>query len=403
MTTRTTPLLTARQVHLITFGIFVCLVVLGEFYLRQFLLATVNDKPKTSQDFIAFYAASAITLDGDPASVYNPSELLEKEREIVPDSKNIPWFYPPTYLSLISPLALTDYLTSRLLFFAAGLALFLYAAHQWMRWPGGLFAVAAFGPVFANFSFGQNGLFTASFILLALLHMERKPWLAGLFIGLLAIKPHLGVLIPIALLAGRQYRVFLWATIFTAAFVMIANLQFGSETWLAFIDRLDAARDHLLAAQLSLPVMISTMANLLLLGASPRVAFFCQAMLALPFIVVMIRIWRHSNSPYLRGASLGLATLMCSPYLFDYDLTWMALPIGLLALHARQTGWLRGESAVLCVAWALPLMDFLAVLAGSSQWFPYNVWLPMNLILLWLLHRRFTRSAWQNALPDKTP
>ena len=71
---------------------------------------------------------------------------------------------------------------------------------------------AAFPAVFINIGHGQNGFLTAALLGGALHWLDRKPWLAGILIGLLAYKPQFGVLIPIALLAGQR-----WTTIGAAA------------------------------------------------------------------------------------------------------------------------------------------------------------------------------------------
>ncbi|WP_434715397.1 hypothetical protein [Paraburkholderia sp. A3RO-2L] len=42
--------------------------------------------------------------------------------------------------------------------------------------------------------------------------------------------------------------------------------------------------------------------------------------------------------------------------MYDYDLAWLAFPIGWLALTGLRTGWLRGEREVVVAAWLLPLV-----------------------------------------------
>lgn len=388
MATRTTPLLTAHQVHLITFSTFILLVVFGVFFFQNRILPIENGFPKTPQDFLAFYSASSLTIDGKVAAIYDAEKFIAYEKKLIPSTNGIPWFYPPTYLFMTLPLALTDYVTSQLIFFCAGLLLFLIASHIWLRWPGGLFAAAAFAPVLLNLTYGQNGLFTASFILFALYYMHRRPWLAGLFISMLVIKPHLGILIPIALVLGRYFRVFVWASLFSLLWITLSWLHFGIDSWHAFISRLAAASEHLHDGKLMLNNMISLLANMRQLGIQSEAALVLHVLYTIPFIAVMITVWLKSNSPALQGASLGLATLAFSPYLFDYDLTWQALPIGLLAIHASQTSWLKGESSLLSLAWSLPLIDQILTLAGSNEWFPYSLWPVMNLALLLLLYRR---------------
>src|SRR5262245_42371561 len=57
-------------------------------------------------DFMAFYAASKLTLSGEPAAVFDLTRLAAAEHEVAPGSQDIfQWAYPPTYQLLIAPLA----------------------------------------------------------------------------------------------------------------------------------------------------------------------------------------------------------------------------------------------------------------------------------------------------------
>ena len=64
--------------------------------------------------------------------------------------------------------------------------------------------------------------------------IERRPALAGVLIGLLTYKPHLGLLFPIALIAGGHWRAFATATIAAVLIAAASWLVFGSESWNAF-------------------------------------------------------------------------------------------------------------------------------------------------------------------------
>ena len=58
--------------------------------------------------------------------------------------------------------------------------------------------------VFINAVGGQNGTWTAALFGGGLSLLERRPLLAGGLLGLLSYKLQLGLLIPVALLAGRH-------------------------------------------------------------------------------------------------------------------------------------------------------------------------------------------------------
>jgi hypothetical protein len=60
--------------------------------------------------------------------------------------------------------------------------------------------------------------------------LDRRPLLAGLLVGLLTIKPQLGVLIPVLLIASGRWRVFTVATVTALALAAAAVMLFGMQT-----------------------------------------------------------------------------------------------------------------------------------------------------------------------------
>ena len=116
------------------------------------------------------------------------------------------WHYPPFFFAIALAVAALPY----------ALGLVALAGRELCRLSRGasarscraretLLVAAAFPAVLVNIGHGQNGFLTAALLGGALLLLDRRPWLAGVLIGLLAYKPQFGVLIPIALLAGRRW------------------------------------------------------------------------------------------------------------------------------------------------------------------------------------------------------
>ena len=106
-------------------------------------------------------------------------------------------------LLLITPLALMAHVPALLVWLAAGWYAFYRALRLAMPGQGApLLALAAPG------GFHQRGrrTWTAALFGGGLSLLERRPLLAGGLLGLLIYKPQLGLLIPVALLAGRHWR-----------------------------------------------------------------------------------------------------------------------------------------------------------------------------------------------------
>lgn len=64
--------------------------------------------------------------------------------------------------------------------------------------------------------------------------LERCPFLAGICTGLLAYKPHLAVLFPVAFLAGRQWRAIAGALCCLGGLPALSWLVLGSATLTAY-------------------------------------------------------------------------------------------------------------------------------------------------------------------------
>ena len=88
----------------------------------------------------------------------------------------------------------------------------------------------------------QNGAWTAALFGGGLGLIERKPLIAGGLLGLLVYKPQLGILIPIALLAGRHWRAFAAATIVACTLIALSALIFGAEIWGEYVRNLAVLR-----------------------------------------------------------------------------------------------------------------------------------------------------------------
>jgi len=67
----------------------------------------------------------------------------------------------------------------------------------------------------------------------------------------------------------------------------------------------------------------------------------------------------------MQAAALVTATLLMTPYMMDYDLVILALPIAWLALEGRRSGFLPWEKSLVALAWLLPL--FARTLAGKAM------------------------------------
>jgi arabinofuranan 3-O-arabinosyltransferase len=252
------------------------------------------------------------------------------------------------------------------LFVAAALSLIPYAT-AWLVWTVGTFPAylgavraiigdrvgyylgAAFPAVLANFIVGQNGFLTAGLIGGALMLIERRPALAGVLIGLLTYKPHLG-LFPIALVAGGHWRVTATATVVAMLMAAASWLAFGSESWEAFFVSIGHTSQAFLSDGWADWSKLQTAFGLTrMLGGGETLAWTVQIALALVTAAGVAVLCRSRLGYEIKAAALATGALLATPYLYMYDLVVLAVPLAFLCrLGAR--GFLPHELTAIGVA-----------------------------------------------------
>jgi hypothetical protein len=319
---------------------------------------TIDMKGKPlGYDFITFWGASHLGLSGHQVDAYDILKLFDAERVAVPKlSTFYVWYYPPSFYLVILPLALMPYIVAYLSFVLTTLACYVALLSRVIRNKHAWCYLAAFSGLWMNLFHGQNAFLTASLAGAALMCLPRRPILAGFLIGLFAIKPHLALLFPVALIAIGAWSTFITAGVTAILFMALGAAVMGVGTFKASLASLGLARHFLEVGFLPWAKMPTVFAFARLLGTPVYAAYAIHAVVAVGAVLAVWRVWRRCQDWQLRGAALMTATFLVSPYLFDYDLAWLAFPIAWIALGGVRDGWLRGEREVLVAAWLLPLV-----------------------------------------------
>lgn len=314
------------------------------------------EKPTTT-DFASFYAAGRLAAAGTPALAYDHAAHLAAEwAATTPGVDYQFFFYPPVFLLLAAPLSFFPYLVGFTIFEAATLLLYLLALRPILASPGRLWLVPAlaYPAVFWTLGLGQNAFLSAALFALGTRWLEERPGRAGLALGALIYKPHLGLLIPLALLAGRHWRAFGGAALAAAGLVALSWLLFGTGTWLAYLHEFLGAHDTFENGRIELAGMITVFAAARLLGVPTAFAYAAQAVAGLAAAgAVAWLFWRRAPLP-LRAAGLLAATMLALPVLLLYDLMLLAVAGAWLLAYARERGLGRGTGAVLLAGYAAP-------------------------------------------------
>lgn len=336
-------------------------------------------------DFIAFWSAARALALGEAHELYRPEFFDALLRQFGPplDHFGLTWQYPPSMFLLIRPLGALPFGAAYAAWCAAGLVLFYIVLRRLTQSvDAGLFAALS-PPVFAAFVTGQNILFTAPLLFAASMLARRKPELAGLCAGLLTIKPQLGVLIPIAFIAGGHWRAFRWAIYGAASLALTSLLFYGDEPWRAWLGSLAGVSGGMESGAYPLFKMPTVFASAGLIGAPAPLAWTLQALSLALSAYLVAHVWRRARSDDLKAAVLCAATFFATPYAYYYEFALLCLPVAVVAVRGVREGWLPAERVVLAALFIAPLL-----LPGPPRQWGLQPALLVPLAALALAYRR---------------
>jgi arabinofuranan 3-O-arabinosyltransferase len=346
----------AQPVVLICFALAVAhAVYLGTSYVDGLW----PDGAGMPSDFVGLWSAGKVALAGHPAAVYDgPTHKLMEESAVGhPFDGFYGWRYAPTFLLVAIVLAPLPYTTATMVWTLGTFPAYLAATRAIVGDRIGYLLAAAFPAVLANAVIGQNGFLTAALIGGTLLFMDRRPILAGVLLGLLTYKPHLGLLFPVALIAGRHWRVFVSAAVAAMLLAAASWLAFGTECWQAFFASIGHSEQAFLSQGHGDWGKLQTAFGLMrTLGSSEALAWTVQAAISLITAGAIALLWRRDGAQEIKSAALGCGVLLATPYLYAYDLVVLALPLAFLFRLGRTHGFLRHELAGIGLACLLVLI-----------------------------------------------
>ncbi len=281
------------------------------------------DRP-TSTDFLSFHAAGALADAGTPWLAYNQAAHQAAEQAAIGAFTKYNYFYyPPVFLLICAPLATLPYLAAFILFQAVSACACFFALRLIQR-DLPLVVFLAFPGLWWAIGTGQNALLTAALFAAGTALLDRRPWLGGMCLGLLCYKPHFGLLIPVALIAGRHWSALLAAAAAALALVAASIAAFGVATWTAFVTAAAASGDVYAGHGIFMGGLTSPYGALMTAGVAPDVAFAVQAFVIVLAGGVVALVWRpgaQGMAPLpLRAAVLLAATPVAVPLLMFYDL-----------------------------------------------------------------------------------
>ncbi|WP_255768004.1 glycosyltransferase family 87 protein [Pseudarthrobacter sulfonivorans] len=352
-------------------------------------------------DYLAHWTGGGL-LFADPSNLYDPERQFAFEQRELGAVTALSWFVsPPIVAALYAPLGMLPYNLSGILWLIVSASLLVCCTLSLKSLAPGLMlrkrtvvviAVLASPPVFELLGGGQDSAFILAVWLagIQLLNGQHNVW-AGVVLALGIAKPQLVVLVPLVLLATRNFRAL-------TSFVAVCGLLLGIQVGLIGVDGI-----FRWVSALSSPLYMEEvqqgqswkMVGLpsLIQGLIPEylggwvASTLMSISLPVGAGVLLFRLHRASKQ-LLDTNAVWIATLattaIFSPHLATYDAV-LFIPIIVFLLERRPSRRIRVSTvAAFGLLWAVPVLH---VAAAPLSW-PMGLidapWSAIPLTVIWL-------------------
>lgn len=335
----------------------------------------------TGGDFISFWSAGRLALQGHSAAAYDIAAHRSIEQMTVPRVGLIPFPYPPPFLIVVAPFALLPFGIAFILWVLLTAALYGLAIRR--------IAPLAFGmanpPLLVDYLSGQSGLLISAIFVGGASLIASAPFTAGMLLGLLILKPQIALLLPVAMIAGGEWRVIAGAVASSIILLLAGIVIFGPDSYQAFFHIIPQYVHFMRQNRWDWREFASIYGVARYFGLRESAALLVQVLAAASAAAVTAVAWFHRWDEKI--AVLAAGSLLMSGYMLTYDALLLIVP-------AAQ--FLRGQRwelvATIWVLTALPVVHFFKLYGGPNT-IPCAAVLSIGLLVASHLKRRGKTSV----------
>jgi hypothetical protein len=291
-----------------------------------YLYAGALTVPQTwKHDFLGFYTASYFARHGQLDRLYDPAALAQFQETIAPENSYvIPFSRPRFYAQVLSPLSLLPYRTAFAAWVSCQAALLL-GCWAWFAarfGPDALIMAAFFFPAGIGIAHGQDAVVLLVLAIASYAAFEGKNQaLAGMLIGCMLFKFHLILLLPVAMLVQRRWKM-LQGFALAAASLAAVELWIGGGSGIADYAHFLMRRD-IPGLNPGEQMMVNIHSLLINLGMDTAGGRLTLSLIA----IVLVMAGMNTAEWWRATASAGLGSAVLLPHTYQYDLTWTLLPL----------------------------------------------------------------------------
>ena len=326
------------------------------------------DKPNCVADFVTFYAEGRLVWE-ERQSLYDLNKQLAYQKRIAPTERVLPFVYPPITAVLFAPLSLMPFPLAFLAMTLANVALLwaslrLLIRHlpltrdqsQWLM----LFALCNFGAQAVVF-YGQTSAIVLFFLTHHVLaHRRANELKAGIWAGLLCVKPQYLPIPHLVLLLRHRWRGLIVGAAISTALVLGAFVVIGAEAskqYFLLAQRMVSADDDWWNQWRSMHNLRALTIYWLPAAIQPYV-WLAGCALVIASMIVNLRANKRADDFAATWIVNILALLIVIPHLFTHDLTLLILPCALFLSRFKDALPIAVGLGLVILA-ALPAVNYL--------------------------------------------
>ena len=364
-------------------------IIIGISYLLNFSYLTLYVKQSIyflfGIDYSAYYAASQMVINGEIDYIYD----IDKHHAMVENILSqvvpfeLPWFYPPNFLLIVLPLAILPYKVALFFWIFSTLTLCVYSIYILVEknWKIA-FVILGFPAILMNLRWGQNGFLSTALLALSFYFIQFNPKKAGVLLGLLTYKPQILCFPLIILILCKKWTTLLWTGVTFGVISLISALLLGVDVWAKFILNTGGKSAEILNQIFGkiLGMQPTVYALFKILGVQGICLFLIVIVVASTAVITCMWICRKSNNFKLKSSAITIGIFLSMPYLGQYDLIILGIPVVMLFWDFRINGSKCIEKISLFLLWIMPLINMIILQMTRIQICPIVLIIVMTLI-----------------------
>lgn len=306
-------------------------------------------------DFQSFWSAGMAAKSGMGGHTYDVLWYETHIKAVIGEQAQVfGWHYPPQFFLLLAPLTVLPLPVAFMLWTLLPLVLLGLLVYRLVPKPTAPLIALGAPILIINAGYAQNGILSTLMIGFALLPFVEGRQPSAFGTSLLAFKPHLGLVFPVAYASGGFWRSFALTGVWLLLQIGVTALVFGPHIWLDFLGSLAQTQEILFSEVVAGAFhYVSVYGAVRLLHGDHVLAMAGQILVSGLVLYTLWTVWIQPVNRTLKAALLAASIPLTAPYLMHYDMSIGVLALTLLLRHSAFGSWQQSQRMVMAGVWLL--------------------------------------------------